>query len=158
MAVTNTHYQTILLLLPISLEPTYMIKGVASIATTTSSMLTLTIIYAHKTVVTIIWVEGRLLPPSAIGPPTLQSLYKPSNRGLGTQGRTQQCEPESVWPEKIAKLINAKGLKSCPKSNKSPNLVTLTRTHVLLFVIEICQKRYHCISMDVPLSTDALKM
>ena len=31
-----------------------MIKGVASIATTTSSMLTLTIIYAHKTVVTII--------------------------------------------------------------------------------------------------------
>ena len=30
----------------------------------------------------------------------------------------------------LGKLIVAKGLKSCPKSNKSPNLVTLETTQV----------------------------
>ena len=43
----------------------------------------------------------------------------------------------------LGKLIIAKGFKSCPKSNKSPNLVTLTKTHLLLFtyscVFQLCR-------------------
>ena len=35
--------------------------------------------------------------------------------------------PTLVWPD-LAKLL-PKALKSCPKSNKLPNLVTLLRTH-----------------------------
>ena len=37
-----------------------------------------------------------------------------------------------MW-EDLGKLIIAKALKSCPKSNKSPNLVTLTVTYATEF-------------------------
>ena len=33
-----------------------------------------------------------------------------------------------MWGD-LGKLIVAKGFKNCPKSNKSPNLVTLFRTY-----------------------------
>ena len=33
--------------------------------------------------------------------------------------------------EDLGKLIVGKGFKSCPKSNKSPNLVTLLQSHLI---------------------------
>ena len=41
--------------------------------------------------------------------------------------------PKNV--EDLGKLIVAKGFKSCPKSNKSPNLVTLFTNDVTVSII-----------------------
>ena len=41
----------------------------------------------------------------------------------------------------LGKLIYAKGFKSCPKFNKSPNLVTLSATNLTLQAKQV-NKRY----------------
>ena len=47
----------------------------------------------------------------------------------------------------LGKLIVAKGFKRCPKSNKSPNQVTLIVSYMLKMLAEKtthCGRNYHC--------------
>ena len=42
----------------------------------------------------------------------------------------------------LGKLIVSKALKSCPKSNKSPNLVTLLVSGEVVFVLDVLVQQF----------------
>ena len=62
-----------------------------------------------------------------------------------------QKSPKNV--RDLGKLIVAKGLKTCPKSNKSPNMVTLPTTSVNLkvdTVYRVSKQAWVCVRKGAP--------